>query len=451
MKLRSKIQRSMVLVVATTLSIAYMVTTFVVYRQTVGLMEAEIGQEADYIKAAIELLGTDYLREMDNVRVTTRVTMIDSAGDVIYDSRQDEVTMENHLNRPEVQEALKNGIGQDLRESNTVGKEMFYYAVKMESGDILRVSKLVDSALLTAMSILPMMGVVAVVMLIFAIVLTRAEISKITAPINELNLEEPLENKTYEELTPLLQRIDRQNKEKDAIANMRKEFSANVSHELKTPLTSISGYAEIMKNGMVRPEDMTNFSERIYDEASRLIKLVQDIMEISKLDEGAIEVEKQEVDLYRLARETVSRLSLQSEKRKIQIAVTGERVTVYGVPRILEEMIYNICENAIKYNHDGGRVDIWVGKTLKGVKLSVSDTGIGIPEGDVDRIFERFYRVDKSHSKKTGGTGLGLSIVKHGALMHHAQIQVTSKVDVGTKMELLFGTSDGLENKHKEV
>lgn len=451
MKLRSKIQRSMVLVVATTLSIAYMVTTFVVYRQTVGLMEAEIGQEADYIKAAIELLGTDYLREMDNVRVTTRVTMIDSAGDVIYDSRQDEVTMENHLNRPEVQEALKNGIGQDLRESNTVGKEMFYYAVKMESGDILRVSKLVDSALLTAMSILPMMGVVAVVMLIFAIVLTRAEISKITAPINELNLEEPLENKTYEELTPLLQRIDRQNKEKDAIANMRKEFSANVSHELKTPLTSISGYAEIMKNGMVRPEDMTNFSERIYDEASRLIKLVQDIMEISKLDEGAIEVEKQEVDLYRLARETVSRLSLQSEKRKIQIAVTGERVTVYGVPRILEEMIYNICENAIKYNHDGGRVDIWVGKTLKGVKLSVSDTGIGIPKGDVDRIFERFYRVDKSHSKKTGGTGLGLSIVKHGALMHHAQIQVTSKVDVGTKMELLFGTSDGLENKHKEV
>lgn len=451
MKLRSKIQRSMVLVVATTLSIAYMVTTFVVYRQTVGLMEAEIGQEADYIKAAIELLGTDYLREMDNVRVTTRVTMIDSAGDVIYDSRQDEVTMENHLNRPEVQEALKNGIGQDLRESNTVGKEMFYYAVKMESGDILRVSKLVDSALLTAMSILPMMGVVAVVMLIFAIVLTRAEISKITAPINELNLEEPLENKTYEELTPLLQRIDRQNKEKDAIANMRKEFSANVSHELKTPLTSISGYAEIMKNGIVRPEDMTNFSERIYDEASRLIKLVQDIMEISKLDEGAIEVEKQEVDLYRLARETVSRLSLQSEKRKIQIAVTGERVTVYGVPRILEEMIYNICENAIKYNHDGGRVDIWVGKTLKGVKLSVSDTGIGIPEGDVDRIFERFYRVDKSHSKKTGGTGLGLSIVKHGALMHHAQIQVTSKVDVGTKMELLFGTSDGLENKHKEV
>lgn len=446
MKLRSKIQKSMVLVVATTLSIAYIVTTFVVYRQTVGLMEAEIGQEADYIKAAIELLGTDYLKEMDDVRVTTRVTMIDAAGDVIYDSRQDEVTMENHLNRPEVQEALKKGIGQDLRESNTVGKEMFYYAVKMESGDILRVSKLVDSALLTAMSILPMMGVVAVVMLIFAIVLTKAEISKITAPINELNLEEPLENKTYEELTPLLQRIDRQNKEKDAIANMRKEFSANVSHELKTPLTSISGYAEIMKNGMVRPEDMTNFSERIYDEASRLIKLVQDIMEISKLDEGAIEVEKQDVDLYRLARETVSRLSLQSEKRKIQIAVTGERVAVYGVPRILEEMIYNICENAIKYNQDGGRVDIWVGKTLEGVKLSVSDTGIGIPEEDMERIFERFYRVDKSHSKKTGGTGLGLSIVKHGALMHHAQIQVTSKVGVGTKMELLFAAPDGTEN-----
>lgn len=438
MKLRNKIQRSMMLVIATTLFIAYAMTTVVVYRQTVLLMELEIQQEADYIKAAIELLGADYLKEMDDVRKKTRVTMIDVQGDIIYDSKQDEVTMQNHKDRPEVKDALKYGTGKDIRESNTVGKEMFYYAVRMEDGNILRVSKLVNSAVFTAMSILPMMSIVAIVMIVFAFLLSKIQITKITQPINELDLDEPLLNKTYEELTPLLQRIERQNKEKDAIANMRKEFSANVSHELKTPLTSISGYAEIMKNGMVRQEDMQTFSERIYEEASRMIKLVQDIMELSKLDESAIEAEKEDVDLYQLARETMSRLSLQCETRKLQVAVTGEHAYVCGVRRILDEMIYNLCENAIKYNRDGGRVDIWVGKTLEGMKLSVSDTGIGIPEEDIERIFERFYRVDKSHSKRTGGTGLGLSIVKHGALMHHAQIQVASRIGEGTKVELIF-------------
>lgn len=428
----------MMLVIATTLFIAYAMTTVVVYRQTVHLMESEIQQEADYIKAAIELLGTDYLKEMDNVRKKTRVTMIDVQGDIIYDSKQDEVTMQNHKDRPEVKDALKYGTGKDIRESNTVGKEMFYYAVKMEDGNILRVSKLVNSAVFTAMSILPMMGIVAIVMIVFAFLLSKVQITKLTKPINELDLDEPLLNKTYEELTPLLQKIDRQNKEKDAIANMRKEFSANVSHELKTPLTSISGYAEIMKNGMVRQEDMQTFAQRIYEEASRMIKLVQDIMEISKLDEGAIETEKEDVDLYQLVRETVSRLSLQSDARKVHVEVTGEHAIVYGVRRILEEMVYNICENAIKYNCECGKVEIWVGKTLEGIKLSVSDTGIGISEEDIERIFERFYRVDKSHSKRTGGTGLGLSIVKHGALMHHAQIQVRSKVGEGTTMELLF-------------
>ena len=438
MKLRSRIQRSMILVIATTLLVAYAMTTFVVYKQTVGLMESEICQEADYIKAAIEISGTGYLEEMDNVRKTTRVSLIDPEGNVLYDSRQDDYTLENHKNRPEVKAALEKGSGQDLRESDTLGKEMFYYAVRMDDGNILRVSKMVNSALHTAMSILPMMGIIGAAMLILAIVISTEEIKRLTQPINELDLEEPLNNDTYEELTPLLERIDHQNKEKDAIANMRKEFSANVSHELKTPLTSISGYAEIMKNGLVRPEDMTRFSERIYNEASRLIKLVEDIIKISKLDEGAIELEKEEVDLFYLTREIISRLSLQSTKKKVHVMITGEAVMVHGVRQILDEMIYNIFENAIKYNREGGTVSIWVGNTLEGTKVSVTDTGIGIPEEDIDRVFERFYRVDKSHSKETGGTGLGLSIVKHGAYLHNAQIHVTSKVGVGTKMEILF-------------
>ena len=219
---------------------------------------------------------------------------------------------------------------------------------------------------------------------------------------------------------------------------MRKEFSANVSHELKTPLTSISGYAEIMKDGLVRPEDMKTFSERIYNEASRLITLVEDIMKLSKLDEGAVELEKEEVDFYMLTREICSRLAPQAEKRHVRVEVTGEPVHYLGVRQVLDEMLYNMIENAIKYNKEGGLVSVWVGNTLQGIKIIVRDTGIGIPKEEQERIFERFYRVDKSHSKATGGTGLGLSIVKHGALMHGAKIDVDSEVNKGTKMELIF-------------
>ena len=220
--------------------------------------------------------------------------------------------------------------------------------------------------------------------------------------------------------------------------NLRREFSANVSHELKTPLTSISGYAEIMMNGLVKSEDMQGFSERIYKEASRMITLVGDIIKLSKLDEGSVELEKENVDLYQMTREIVSRLALQAEKHRIQVEVVGEHVECFGIRQILDEMIYNICENAIKYNKENGKVNIWVGNTLNGKKVIVQDTGIGIPKEHQDRIFERFYRVDKSHSRETGGTGLGLSIVKHGALLHNAEIHVESEEGKGTKMELIF-------------
>ena len=226
--------------------------------------------------------------------------------------------------------------------------------------------------------------------------------------------------------------------EREEREDLRREFSANVSHELKTPLTSISGYAEIMKNGLVKPEDMKGFAERIYNEARRLITLVEDIIKLSKLDEGNVQLEKEEVDLYKLTREILTRLSPQAAKRKVHVEVTGEPVEYVGIRQILDEMIYNICENAIKYNKEGGKLTVWVGNTLQGKKVCVTDTGIGIPENETDRIFERFYRVDKSHSKETGGTGLGLSIVKHGAMLHGAKIHVDSKLGEGTKIELIF-------------
>lgn len=438
MKLKKKIQNSMILVVLTSLILTYGTMIFVVYYQTMEILKDEIQQEADYIEAAVCISGVSYLEDMDAVRENTRVTLIDASGEVIYDSGKQEEHLENHLDRPEIQEALKSGSGQDVRRSETLDQDMFYYAVRLDNGTVLRVSKNMETVFSTAMSILPMMGVVACCMVIFALLLAKWQTAKLIYPINHLNLAEPLENDMYEELTPLLQSIDKQNREKDAVANMRKEFSANVSHELKTPLTSISGYAEIMKNGLVRPEDMKTFSERIYNEASRLITLVEDIMKLSKLDEGAVELEKEEVDFYMLTREICSRLAPQAEKRNVSVEVTGEPVHYLGVRQVLDEMLYNMIENAIKYNKEGGLVSVWVGNTLQGIKIIVRDTGIGIPKEEQERIFERFYRVDKSHSKATGGTGLGLSIVKHGALMHGAKIDVDSEVNKGTKMELIF-------------
>ena len=226
--------------------------------------------------------------------------------------------------------------------------------------------------------------------------------------------------------------------EDEEIVKLRKEFSANVSHELKTPLTSISGYAEIMKSGMVNREDMIVFSERIYKEASRMITLVDDIIKLSKLDEDSVEVEHENVDLYELAGDIVERLGMSARKRSVYVELGGEPVVLYGVKQVLDEMIFNLCENAIKYNVTDGQVKLWVGKTPEGVKIIVEDTGIGIPEDQQERIFERFYRVDKSHSKETGGTGLGLSIVKHGAMLHHAQIKVDSEIGRGTRMEVIF-------------
>ena len=385
--MRKRIQKSMMFILIAILVPIYLIMSVVVYQRNLKILEGEIKQEAAYIKRAVDLSGTEYLAQLDDVDQGTRVTLIASTGDVLYDSRNDGSTMENHKTRAEVQQALKNGTGEKIRMSDTVSKELYYYAVLLDDGNVLRVSKSMD---------------------------------------------------VYEEMTPLLKAMDKQNKEKEAVANMRKEFSANVSHELKTPLTSISGYAEIMMNGLVRPEDIPRFSETIYKEARRLLTLIEDIIKISKLDDESVELEKEDVDLFELTREIVSRLSLTAAQRNIHMELTGESVKIHGIRQILDEMIYNITENAVKYNKENGNVTIWVGNTLEGPKVRVSDTGIGIPKEHQDRIFERFYRVDKSHSKERGGTGLGLSIVKHGAILHGAKVQVDSEYGKGTRMEIIF-------------
>lgn len=436
--MRRQIQRNMVLIIAITILISYGLMTAVIYTQTELLIKEEIRQETDYICRAIEISGPDYLEEMDSVRANTRITWIASNGEVLYDSTGIADILENHSTRPEIKEAFELGTGEGVRNSDTVGERMFYCAKKLSDGTVIRASKTYNNAFKASMEILPIMAGIAVFIVILAWYLSKTQIKKIIQPINKLDLENPLAENIYEELTPLLERIDKQNKEKDAIANMRKEFSANVSHELKTPLTSISGYAEIMMNGLVPEQHMKNFSERIYNEAKRLINLIEDIIKLSRLDEGRVEVEKEDVDLYLMCREIVSRLAVPAAKKNIRIELTGEKVVYCGIKRILDEMIFNICDNAIKYNKKNGLVSIWVGKTLEGTKIIVKDTGIGIPKEHQERIFERFYRVDKSHSKERGGTGLGLSIVKHGAMLQNIDISIESEVEAGTKIELKF-------------
>lgn len=369
--MRQKMQHSMVFVLTATLVIAYIFLTGIMYRQTVTTVEEEIHREADYISKAVQISGTEYLNQMDEVRANTRITWISAEGTVLYDSTEDEHTFENHKNRPEVKKAFAKGEGEDIRKSDTIGEEMCYYAEKMPDGTVLRVSRTMNSAMKSAFHILPFMIFLALIMIVTAWLLSKWQIERLIRPINTLDLENPLEQEMYPELQPLLERIEQSNKEKEAMAAMRREFSANVSHELKTPLTSISGYAEIMKDGLVRPEDMQHFSEKIYQEASRLITLVEDIIKLSRLDEGRVELEKEEVDLYELSREIISRLAPQAAKNQVRLELTGESVKYTGIRQILDEMIYNITENAIKYNNPGGKVSVWAAIPYRG-KRSLS-------------------------------------------------------------------------------
>ena len=362
--MRARIQKTMVLILGLALLLSYGFFSFIVYYQNLSLLKSEVKQEARYIRTAVDIVGSDYLERLDNVEVNTRVTRIDADGTVLYDSGGDERLLENHKGREEVKQALASGEGEITRMSDTRDREMYYYATMLDDGTVLRVSKNMESLAGTAFRMLPVMFLIAAVMILLTVILASWQTRRLIKPINELDIEHPLDNMVYEELTPLLTAMDQSNREKEEVSNMRKEFSANVSHELKTPLTSISGYAEIMKNGLVRPQDIPNFSERIYKEARRLITLVEDIIKLSKLDEESVELEKEDVELYGLCREIVSRLSPQANARRVQVSVQGEQVVYRGIRQILDEMIYNICENAIKYNNEGGRVVVWCGKTL---------------------------------------------------------------------------------------
>ena len=496
--------------------------------------------------------GVDYLKKLGNV--DCRVTLISPDGKVLFDTQKDAAGMENHLNRTEVKQALKKGYGESSRYSTTLMEKQIYCAQKLDDGSIVRVS----DAQITVFSMLISAGQPIAFLLLAAIIVSCVlaySISKrIVKPLNELNLDDVNPDKNYPEISPLLSKIEHQQKqlkkqakelekrksefetvtdnmneglillnndgellsvnktaakitrvfaddvgrnildichlkalrnaveslkrssepyserfivldreyclnsspvvvgekvhgnvifiidmtEKEKAEQMRREFTANVSHELKTPLQSISGCAELLSGGMVKSEDITEFSGQIYREAQRMIRLIDDIIRLSHLDEGVSDMQFEDLDLYDIAQKTVDNLRPVAEKEQITMSVGGESAVIKGIPQLIAVTVYNLCDNAVKYNKKGGNVNVSVKSDADTASITVSDTGIGIPEEYKDRIFERFFRVDKSHSKEVGGTGLGLSIVKHTAKLHNAVISVESEVGKGTSVTLTF-------------
>lgn len=498
-----------------------------------------------------ELCGKEYFETL--AVKDFRVTWIDSDGTVLYDSVSDSSAMENHLERQEVQEALKNGYGESSRYSDTLTERSLYAAQKLSDGTILRISAAHGSIVMLLIGMIRSIVFIIVIAFLLAFWLARGLSKRIVQPLNELDLEHPMENKKYDEIAPLLRRIDSQHKqlalqqtdlqrkqdelntiigsmeegmvlldhtqcilsinrsaakllgarenciganiltvsqdtalqsavqqaaqgsavsintelcgkvfqisaapviseqvlsgiaivffditERERAEQQRREFTANVSHELKTPLHAISGYSELLKYGIASEQDVRPFAEKIYNEAQRLIQLVEDIIKLSHLDEGAAEMQHVETDLYQLSEEVVKQLDTVATERQIEIQLEGDHAVILGIPELLHGIVYNLCDNAIKYNHTGGYVNISIADTADHAALTVKDTGIGIPHEHLDLIFQRFYRVDKSRSKAVGGTGLGLSIVKHAAKIHHADISIESEPGIGTEIKIIF-------------
>ncbi len=546
-----RIFRSVCIVAVVVLFASLALVMGVLYDYFSGSQENQLKTQTDLAAQGIEHEGSSYFDGLDSEEL--RITWIDKKGKVLFDNKTDASSMENHLEREEVRQAVENGYGKSSRYSETLTEKSLYSAKKLSDGSVLRLSVSQYSVLTLFLGMLRPVLIIALLAVVLALLLAYRLSKNIVTPLNKLNLDSPLSNKVYEELSPLLKRMDAQQRqlkhqseelkrkreefetatenmsegliilnekgvilsinraaakmlglsedsvgkdifsektsvnlkeptqialsgknteevfalrdgncqllanpvstdgkvtgaallvldvtEKERSEQMRREFTANVSHELKTPLQTISGYAELLANGMVADKDKTAFSEKIYAEAQRMIRLIEDIIKLSNLDEGAVELTRETVDLYVTAENTVRSLLPAAKKANVTLSLNGENAEIYGIPQLLTAVVYNLCDNAIKYNKDGGTVFVNVKNNAENIVLSVRDTGIGIPKEQQERIFERFYRVDKSHSKEVGGTGLGLSIVKHAAKLHDAKITLESEVGKGTGITVIF-------------
>ena len=348
-----------------------------------------------------------------------RITIIDADGTVVYDNEANDIEMDNHKDRPEIESALKNGEGSDVRKSSTLNKSTYYYAV------------------------LPLILGIIILMLFSVGIITHYITKSIVKPVEELanNIDEIKDIKTYKEIQPFIDTIKKQHEDIVKNSHVRQEFTANVSHELKTPLTSISGYSELIENGMATQEDTIRFAGEIHKSSQRLLTLINDIIELSELDSSESKVAMETVNIYDIAENCVEMLKLNAKDHGVNLKFEGTPCNITANKMMMEELVYNLLSNAIRYNREGGSATVRVNKILDRVNLEVLDTGIGISKENQERIFERFYRVDKSRSKSTGGTGLGLAIVKHILIKHNAQLELESTEGKGTHITVIFQPS----------
>lgn len=369
-----------------------------------------------------------------------RITIVEEDGVVSFDSNVDIKTLDNHKERPEIKEAMETGEGSTIRESDTMSQSVFYYAKRLPGGQILRVSKEAGSIFSIFYHMIPYLLLIAVGIFLLCMVVARVLTRFIIRPIEHLamNLQHPRKELIYKELVPFTEMIQEQHANILKSAKVRQEFTANVSHELKTPLTAISGYAELIENGMANEQDTKRFSKEIHRNANRLLTLINDIIQLSELDSDHMQLSLEPVDLYEVSSNCMASLAINAQNNQVHIQVEGDHEVVEANPQLIEELIINLCDNAIRYNNVGGKVIVTIGKDQENTFLCVEDTGIGIPKKHQDRVFERFYRVDKSRSKSTGGTGLGLAIVKHIVAQLNAEIELMSEEGKGTKITVYF-------------
>lgn len=400
--------------------------------------------EADFVEHGVMMDGSSWLERLDS---SDRMTWIDADGNILYDS-ESALSLSGEDTFQKLQSALKKGEGQASWKAREEGVMYSFFAKTCQDGTILRVGRKVSIFRAALVTSSPVMWVLVLVMLIAGAFAFRAS-KQIVTPVNNLNLDR-LDDIPYPELRPLVDKIEEQRltiqEETATREEMRREFSANVSYELKTPLTSISGFAEMMSEGIVTEDKVAEFAKNIYQESQRLIALIDDIIKLSRLDEESVIPQKEKVDLYELSQDVADKLKPFADRNNISVDIKGESTVISGVYQLLFEMLYNLCDNAVKYNYPGGNVSIGISSDQNATRLSVTDTGIGIGKEHQKRVFERFYRVDQSHSREMGGTGLGLSIVKHGALYHNAEVELHSEEGIGTEIVLVFPN----EQKRKE-
>ena len=414
--------------------------TLAIYFQTTKkqIMEdlrthVHILNSSDYV---LKYLEDNYDPKEDKLRIT----VVGADGSIDYESDADSAQMENHIERPEIKDALEKGEGKAVRRSDTIGTLTFYYAERQENGNVIRVAREFGYLVNVFSLLIPEVIFVFAIILILCMCLGHFLTKRFIKPVEMLAQNPDLvqEMKTYPEIQPFIRTIHEQHTAIKKNAKMREEFTANVSHELKTPLTSISGYAELIESGIASGDDTIRFAGEIHKNSRRLLVLINDILRLSQLDSVEQKLEKESVDLYEVALACCDMLKMQAQNSGVTMHVSGDHYILPANRQMMDEMIFNLCDNAIRYNNAGGTVTVTIEKLSRGVCLCVEDTGIGISDEDKERIFERFYRVDKSRSKQTGGTGLGLAIVKHIAVLHDAQIQVESEPGTGTKIKIIF-------------